>query len=201
MTSKTRAIHYVDNKKFLEAITEFRNNTLEAFAAGDEKPRVPEYLGECIIKIATHLAYKANFINYSFRDEMVSDAIENCLTYIGNFDPAKSKNPFAYFTQISYFAFIRRIQKEKRVQQTKNRYIKSLDLSDILTQEHDGGEHGSALISYLKKQVDQADRELSEPKVEANPALKRRPKYLSKKVVEPVNSEILPLDEEDTFEA
>jgi hypothetical protein len=197
--TKSKAAHYVDNKKFLVEISKYREELLKA--SEDDKPRVPEYLGECIIKIATHLAYKANFINYSFRDEMVSDAIENCLTYIGNFDPEKSKNPFAYFTQISYFAFVRRIQKEKRVQQTKNRYIKSLDLSDILTQEHDSGEHGSALISYLKKQVDQADRELSEPKAVEKDTMKRRPKYLSKKAAtEPTNSEILPIEEEDNSE-
>lgn len=195
--TKKNAAHYVDNKKFLVEISKYREEYLAA--PEEDKPRVPEYLGECIIKIATHLAYKANFINYSFRDEMVSDAIENCLTYIGNFDPEKSKNPFAYFTQISYFAFVRRIQREKRVQQTKNRYIKSLDLSDILTQEHDSGEHGSALISYLKKQVDQADRELAEPKAaESGTVMKRRPKYLSKKAAEPVNSEILPIEEDNS---
>ena len=80
----------------------------------DERPQVTNYIGECFVKIANHLAYKSNFVNYTFRDEMILDGIENCLTYMDNFDPAKSKNPFAYFTQIIYYAFIRRIQKEKK---------------------------------------------------------------------------------------
>ena len=77
-------------------------------------PPVSNYLGECFLKIANHLSYRPNFINYTYRDDMISDGIENCLQYIHNFDPEKSKNPFAYFTQIIYYAFIRRIQKEKK---------------------------------------------------------------------------------------
>ena len=103
--------HYVNNKEFLAAITEYRQSRLAAEAAGESKPRVTNYLGECFVKIANHLAYKANFVNYTFRDEMILDGIENCITYIDNFDPEKSKNPFAYFTQITYYAFIRRIKK------------------------------------------------------------------------------------------
>ena len=112
--NKKNNVHYVDNSLFLEKITEHRNKVVAAKEAGTEKPRVPNYLGECFLKIANHLAYKSNFINYTYRDEMISDGIENCITYIDNFDPAKSSNPFAYFTQITYYAFLRRIQKEKK---------------------------------------------------------------------------------------
>ena len=77
-------------------------------------PPVTNYIGECFLKIATHLSYRPNFINYTYRDEMISDGIENCLQYVKNFNPEKSSNPFAYFTQIIYYAFLRRIQKEKK---------------------------------------------------------------------------------------
>ena len=105
---------YVNNADFLAAIVEMRAKKKEAEEKGLPKPQVSNYIGECILKIATHLSYKPNFINYSYRDEMISDGIENCLMYFRNFDDTKSKNPFAYFTQIIYFAFLRRIMKEKK---------------------------------------------------------------------------------------
>lgn len=106
--------HYVNNEKFLEQMKEFREKVLIAKEFGKPRPRVPEYIGECIFKIASHLARKPNFANYTFKDDMISDGVENCLLYIDNFDPEKSSNPFAYFTQIIYYAFLRRIQKEKK---------------------------------------------------------------------------------------
>jgi len=106
--------HYVNNEKFLEQMKEFRTKVQAAKENNLERPRVPEYIGECIFKIASHLARKPNFANYTFKDDMISDGVENCLLYIDNFDPEKSSNPFAYFTQIIYYAFLRRIQKEKK---------------------------------------------------------------------------------------
>ena len=94
--------HYVNNAEFLEALKIYRIQLQHAKDHGKPKPKIPNYLGECIYKIASHLSYKPNFINYTFRDDMVSDAIENSLLYIDRFDPAKSSNPFAYFTQISW---------------------------------------------------------------------------------------------------
>src|SRR6056300_327362 len=114
--------NYVDNKAFLAAMIEFRESVIHAKEKGLPRPVVPTYVATCIMKIATHLAHKPNFMNYSFREEMVSDGIENCLQYIDNFNPEKSKNPFAYFTQIIYYAFLRRIAKEKKVLYTKLKY-------------------------------------------------------------------------------
>jgi len=111
--------HYVDNKEFLAKITEYRNSVIKAKAENNPRPRVPEYIGSCLFKIATHLSRKPNFSNYTFKDDMISDGVENCLLYIDNFNPEKSSNPFSYFTQIIYYAFLRRIQKEK-----KHLYIK-----------------------------------------------------------------------------
>jgi len=106
--------HYVDNKQLYAVIMKYKADEAEAREKGLEKPRIPDYVGRCILLIANRLSTKPNFVNYSYRDEMVSDGIENCISYFDNFNPAKSDNPFAYFTQIIYFAFLRRIQKEKK---------------------------------------------------------------------------------------
>tara|TARA_Y100001951_G_C11167863_1_gene198537 strand:+ start:39 stop:674 length:636 start_codon:yes stop_codon:yes gene_type:complete len=121
--------HYVDNKEFLRHMIDFKENTREAREHGKKDPQIPDALGEIFVKIASHLSYKSNFINYGFREDMISDGIENCVQYIHNFDPEKSRNPFAYFTQIIYYAFLRRIQKEKK--QLYVRY-KSLENTQIM---------------------------------------------------------------------
>lgn len=160
--SKPQTHHYVDNIKFYDAMKEYIDLVAVAKSNGLKKtdpkwPRVSEYIGECFVKIAKHLAFKANFINYSYRDEMISDGIENCLRYADNFDPYKYKNPFAYFTQIIYFAFIRRIQSEKKELAKKYKYIENLDITDMITQGHDDGEFTNEFLVYLKEQLDQVD--------------------------------------------
>ena len=106
--------HYVDNKILYATMIEYKEKVIDAEAVDDPKPPIPDIVGAALLKIANRLSTKPNFINYTFREEMVSDGIENCINYIDNFDPNKSKNPFAYFTQIIYYAFLRRIQKEKK---------------------------------------------------------------------------------------
>ena len=106
--------HYINNQDFLKALVDYKEKCKEATETGKTKPKIPNYIGECFMKIAEGLSHKPNFINYTYRDEMIADGIENCLMYFNNFDPSKSKNPFAYFTQVIYFAFLRRIQKEKK---------------------------------------------------------------------------------------
>ena len=106
--------HYVDNEKFLVVMSDYREEYLQAKDNDTELPLIPDYAGECFLKIAERLSHRPNFINYAFREEMVSDGIENCVMYASNFNPEKSRNPFAYFTQIIYFAFLRRIEKEKK---------------------------------------------------------------------------------------
>ena len=176
---REKGAHYIDNKEFLKAITEYRERRLAAEAAGEEKPRVTNYLGECMVKIANHLAYKSNFVNYTFRDEMILDGIENCITYIDNFDPEKSKNPFAYFTQITYYAFLRRIQKEKKQLDTKYKYIQSIDMQELLSHGADGDPGTSEFLDYMRKQVDEANS-LNEKHADQKLA-KRRPKNLDDK--------------------
>lgn len=144
--------HYVDNKEFLAAMIEYRKLVKEAADAGDPKPRVPNYIGECILKIATHLAYKPNFINYSYRDEMVSDGIENCLQYIDNFNPEKSSNPFAYFTQIIYYAFLRRITREKKQAYIKGKMIQEMPMDVLETHAFadDDQEFKNSYIEFMQ---------------------------------------------------
>lgn len=106
--------NYVNNPDFLEALTDYKKKCKEAEDSGDERPQVPNYVGDCIYQIANRLATKPNFSGYSYKEDMIMDGIENCLLYIGNFDPEKSSNPFAYFTQVIWYAFLRRIAKEKK---------------------------------------------------------------------------------------
>jgi hypothetical protein len=117
MTTKKdpkKAEHYVNNKEFTAAVAEYVAEIKQAKLDGVEKPRMSEYIGGCIYKISTRLSTRPNFINYTYRDEMICDAIENCIQYLGNFNTEKSNNAFAYVTQICYYAFLRRIQKEKK---------------------------------------------------------------------------------------
>jgi len=105
---------YVNNADFLKALIEYKQKVKDAKEQNLPEPKIPDYIGECWMKIAEGLSHKPNFINYTYRDEMIADGIENCLMYFDNFNPDKSNNPFAYFTQIIYYAFLRRIQKEKK---------------------------------------------------------------------------------------
>ena len=143
---------YVDNKKFLVAMTEYRELRIKAEEEGKKRPQVTNYIGECYLKIANHLSYLPNFINYTYRDDMISDGIENCLQYMDNFDPAKSKNPFEYFTQIIYYAFIRRIQKEKKQQQVKQKMIANFGEENMMDQlEGDDTVYQSQMLESLRK--------------------------------------------------
>ena len=146
--------HYVDNKKFLEAMIEHRDKCEKAEKRGRKKPEVTNYIGECFLKIANHLSYRPNFINYTFRDDMISDGIENCLQYMNNFNPEKSKNPFAYFTQIIYYAFIRRIQKEKKQIQIKSKLIANAGVENMMDQlQGDDQQYQSQLLDYLQRNL------------------------------------------------
>lgn len=179
MNDKKQKPHYVNNKEFYERISEYKTSVLEAEKKGKEKPKVSNYLGECFVKIANHLAYKSNFVNYTFRDEMILDGIENCITYIDNFNPEKSKNPFAYFTQITYYAFLRRIQKEKKQMETKYKYIQSQDIESMLVGD-ESGDTNQEYLDWMRTQVDEAQR-FHQEQQKQNKTPKRRPKYFDDK--------------------
>ena len=147
---RKKSEHYVNNKELLEALIVYREKVAIAKEKELPKPRITNYLGSCFLKIATHLSYKPNFVNYMFREDMICDGIENCVQYIQNFNPDKSKNPFAYFTQIIYYAFLRRIQKEKRQLEIKN---KILDKSGYEVAFHTDDKTGSSDYNTIKENV------------------------------------------------
>ena len=129
---KKKSEHYVNNKEFYEALVEYNKKLEYAKSNGLPKPRITNYLGDCFLRIASHLAYKPNFVNYMFKDDMICDGIENCVQYIDRFDISRS-NPFAYFTQIVYYAFLRRIAKEKKQLEIKTKIIERSGYEEVFT--------------------------------------------------------------------
>lgn len=136
---KDTSNHYINNKEFLTAIIAYQECIRVAEENGQNKPYVTDYIARCFLQIAQRLSYRPNFINYTYKDDMISDGLENCLAYMHNFNPEKSNNPFAYFTQIIYYAFLRRIQKEKKHMYTKYKYFDSRGGFETMQglQEHD----------------------------------------------------------------
>jgi len=145
MTKRKRSDHYVKNKEFLAALIKYREDIEIAKIRGNPKPQIPRYIGECFLKIANHLSFKPNFVNYMFKEDMISDGIENCVQYIHNFNPEKSQNPFAYFTQIIHYAFLRRIQKEKKQLEIKNKILERTGFDQVF---ESGSVDGSDYSDY-----------------------------------------------------
>ena len=169
--TKKKSEHYVNNKEFLQAMIEYKDRCDKADKRKRKRPPVTNYIGECFLKIANHLSYRPNFINYTFRDDMISDGIENCLQYLNNFNPKKSNNPFAYFTQIIYYAFIRRIQKEKKQTTIKQKLILKSGLDEIVRQEGDNEEYQNSYADFLRKNM----------VVDVEPEKKEKPKLTKRK--------------------
>lgn len=161
--------HYVDNKMFYTAMLHYKNECEKAKTEYKEPPPIPPYIGECLYKIATKLSLKPNFINYTYRDEMISDGLENCINYLHNFNPEKSDNPFAYFTQIIYYAFLRRIEKEKKHLYIKQKTLENFYFEGMLAEQaidddknvsiNLDNEYMQGLVqSFDKKQADKQQR-------------------------------------------
>ena len=143
--------HYVNNQDFLKALTDYRRDCILAKRRKQPAPPIPEFVGECFLQIATHLSYKPNFVNYTFREDMISDGIENCLVYIHNFNPKKSKNPFGYFTSFIFYAFVRRIQRERKHTYLRYKQIEQAVIEgDTQTTHAGGGQYhvDSAMLSF-----------------------------------------------------
>lgn len=142
--------YYVNNKDFLAAIVAYKEEVELAKKKDLPRPRIPNYIGDCFLKIATHLSFKPNFVNYMFREDMISDGIENCVQYIDNFNPDKSKNPFAYFTQIIWFAFLRRISKEKKQLDIKQKILERSGFDEVMHTD----DYGSDMIGMNQSYAD-----------------------------------------------
>lgn len=125
---------YVNNQKFYESLAQYRRQYFAAKDANLPEPPIPEFVGECLLKIATRFAYHPRFARYSYKDDFTADAVETMIRYLMNFNPDKSTNPFAYFTQIAYHAFFRRINLERKQQYIKYRMIQKAAIEQ--GQEH-----------------------------------------------------------------
>lgn len=146
--NKLKKRNYVNNPEFLEAIVKYKKACQEAEDCGDDPPQIPNYIGECLYQIATRLATKPNFSGYTYKEEMISDGLENAIQALSNFDPDKSQNPFAYFTQIIWYAFLRRIDKEKKQLYIKHKVTESSVIHGTAV-EKETGDSGDALYIDL----------------------------------------------------
>jgi hypothetical protein len=172
--------HYINNEDFLRALVDYKTKCIEAEKNNLPKPNIPNYIGECWMKIAEGLSHKPNFINYTYRDEMISDGIENCLMYFDNFNPEVSKNPFAYFTQIIYYAFLRRIQKEKKqlyIKYKSTEQIGVLDEFEMMDFE-DGTSKQFELYDNIAEFIENYEETKKNKKAEKGTA--KKPKGLEK---------------------
>ena len=182
---KDNVNHYINNKEFLKALIDYQADIKRCKKEGKPKPYVTDYIAMCFLQIAQRLSYRPNFINYTYKDDMISDGLENCLAYMHNFNPSKSKNPFAYFTQIIYYAFLRRIQKEKKQQYIK--YKVFTDAQSGLEEEHEKlsndfiNEKGSADFHiHIKEFIDDMERKEKEKKQKREMKKAEREKKLDK---------------------
>lgn len=162
IAAKRAGVHYVNNKEFSQAVVDYVNLVKHAKTTNTEIPRITEYIGRCFLRIAEGLSHKPNFVRYTYREEMVMDGVENCIKAIMNYNVEAatrtgSPNAFAYFTQINYYAFIRRIMKEKKQQDIKFRYIEHAGIEDFMSQSIDGQDimsgYADGFIDVLKKRI------------------------------------------------
>ena len=183
--------HYINNATFLKELLDYKERK-----KNNPKEPKPNYIGECWMKIAEGLSHKPNFISYSYRDEMISDGIENCLMYFENFDPTKSSNPFAYFTQIIYFAFLRRIQKEKKQLYIKYKSTAQMGILDDyeMTDADTGSSKQFEMYDNIAEFIE--TYEISQSKKKADKKLAKKPKGIEAFLEGPSDLEINLLEDE-----
>ena len=157
---KTKKAHYINNKDFSLAVVEYVTQCNEAKAADKPVPTVTNYIAQCFLKISEGLSRRPNFVRYTYREEMVMDAVENCLRAIGNYNIETATrtgkpNAFSYFTQICYFAFIRRISKEKRQQDIKFKFIEKMGIEDFtqMGMDDEGAQQTMAYVDTLRERI------------------------------------------------
>ena len=180
--SKRASIHYVNNREFSQAVVDYCTDVSTAKEASKDVPIVPDYIAQCFLRIAEGLSHKSNFIRYTYREEMVMDAVENCLKAIENYNieaATRTGNPnaFAYFTQISWFAFLRRIAKEKKQQDVKLKYLAQSGLEDYIisdTSDKASIQAVQAFVDTLKDRIDKVKEKDSEFKEYAKEEKKRK---------------------------
>ena len=151
-TPRKRKNNFIDNKEFYAAMKSYIAEIELAKERGEPKPRIPRYIGKCFLDIAEHLSTRPNFSNYMYRQDMVMDAVENCVVCCNRFDPTKSSNPFSYFTQVCWYAFIRRIGKEKKQIEICDKLISKSGFEEFFVGDSLGS---SSDYNSIKDAVDQ----------------------------------------------
>ena len=179
--SKRSPEHYVNNAQFSQAVVDYVASANQATEAGKDVPIVTDYIASCFLKIAEGLSHKSNFVRYTFREEMVMDAVENCLRAIKNYNLEAATrtgkpNAFAYFTQISWYAFLRRIQKEKREQDIKLKFINESGLAEFMVDPDEDPESARAIQSFVDTLRRKIDDSKSEVMKEEKEEVKEEPK-------------------------
>lgn len=182
--SKKESVHYVNNADFSKAVVEYVKETNEYKKNGEEPPKIPDYIAQCFLRIAEGLSHKHNFIRYTYREEMVMDAVENCLKAIENYNIETATrtgkpNAFAYFTQITWFAFLRRISKEKKQQDIKLKYLLKSSVEDFIDgydPREEGAQEISSYIDTLKERIDRVKDQDSKIKEFSKEEKKRKRK-------------------------
>ena len=152
--ARKQSIHYVNNATFSQAVVDYVSHVEKCKKEKESLPKVPDYIAQCFLRIAEGLSHKANFIRYTYREEMVMDAVENCLKAISNYNLEAATrtgkpNAFAYFTQITWFAFLRRITKEKKQQEIKLKYLTKAGVENFVDNELEGGGVGEQVSSHF----------------------------------------------------
>ena len=158
--ARKKSIHYVNNAQFSQAVVDYVGKLEECRKEEISLPKVPDYIAQCFLRIAEGLSHKANFIRYTYREEMVMDAVENCLKAISNYNLEAATrtgkpNAFAYFTQITWFAFLRRITKEKKQQEIKLKYLTKSGIENFIDvgDEAVGGDVATHFVDTLKDRI------------------------------------------------
>lgn len=168
--------HYVNNEEFLKQMNIWKKVVNKALKKKQPIPPVTDFIGECFMKIAEHLSQRPNFINYPFREDMISDGVENCLQYAHNFDESKSKNPFSYFTQIIYFAFLRRIEKEKKQAFIKYKCIEMHNIDAKFSEWLKENNESATFAEFLQKNFYLSEYDIEKLEKETQPKRKRKRK-------------------------
>ena len=158
--ARKQSIHYVNNATFSQAVVDYVSHVEKCKKEKESLPKVPDYIAQCFLRIAEGLSHKANFIRYTYREEMVMDAVENCLKAISNYNLEAATrtgkpNAFAYFTQITWFAFLRRITKEKKQQDIKLKYLTKSGIESFIDigDEAAAGDVASHFVDTLKDRI------------------------------------------------
>jgi DNA-directed RNA polymerase specialized sigma24 family protein len=168
--------HYIDNDEFLSAMNDWKDIVNSCRKNGKPLPPVTDYIGLCFYQIADRLSRRPNFINYPFREDMVSDGVENCLQYAHNFDHEKSENPFSYFTQIIYYAFLRRIEKEKKQAYIKFKCMERADIDQRYTEWLKESEESGTFTEFIQRNFYLSEHDLEKLDKETNKPNKRKRK-------------------------